>query len=133
MTIEELNSLKETATEQLTADYACYFGIRDAEIILELIDERRDMIPMAFHDKVCELAYRKLMDECEKRRWIPVGERLPDIKKYVICANNSGDAIVGCHYGAENWYDFSGESWPMSFFNYWMPLPEPPEKDEVPT
>lgn len=39
MKIEELNDLIETATEQLTADYACYFGKRDAEIIIELANK----------------------------------------------------------------------------------------------
>ena len=39
-TKKELEALIETATEQLTADYACYFGKRDAEIMIELAKEK---------------------------------------------------------------------------------------------
>jgi hypothetical protein len=42
ITKEVLEPLKETATEQLTADYACYFGEKEAQAILDLIKEHEE-------------------------------------------------------------------------------------------
>ena len=57
MEIKELKDLIETATEQLTADYACYFSIRDAEIIIELAKKEIKQKPVFDHryqDYGCE-------------------------------------------------------------------------------
>ena len=65
-------------------------------------------------------------DELERRRWIPVAERLPDEKQRVLVRCK----IVGTTAGWRLWGkwmtdmgDGGGE------ITHWMPLPEPPEGD----
>ena len=108
MTIEELNSLKETAKEQTTANFACYFSRRDAEIILELI---------------------------ERTHWIPVGEKPKNHGEYLVFVrdhytedSHKESTIVKAIYDSRGWVtEWYGTR--ASEITHWMPLPEPPEQE----
>lgn len=55
-----------------------------------------------------------------ERRWIPVGERLPEEKQNVLALDKTGTAY--------HWeYSRSLSNIFVSIYTHWMPLPEPPE------
>lgn len=59
--------------------------------------------------------------------WIPVEERLPKEKEYVLIHNPYGVMSVACLLDGK-WYNFQGiELWVAVA---WMPLPEPYRKDQ---
>ena len=58
--------------------------------------------------------------------WIPVGERLPNGTFHVIVTNGQHTDF--------GYYDATTESWRRCIFwdvTHWMPLPQPPKKEEV--
>lgn len=58
--------------------------------------------------------------------WIPVEERLPKEKEYVLIQNPYGVMSVACLLGGK-WYNFQGvELWVAIA---WMPLPKEYEKE----
>lgn len=58
--------------------------------------------------------------------WIPVEERLPKEKEYVLIQNPYGVMSVACLLGGK-WYNFQGvELWVAVA---WMPLPKEYEKE----
>lgn len=59
-----------------------------------------------------------------ERRWIPVGERLPEIDQNVL-ACHSGEVGISHRY-VDGWY-WDVDEWHKPFTpSHWMPLPEPP-------
>jgi hypothetical protein len=87
------------------------------------------------HDKV-----RDLLIDCraeiarlrEERRWIPVGERLPDRYRSVIVAltpdiRGKVEVCEAAHYEGS---DFETE-YGVYECSHWMPLPAPPKGGEV--
>ena len=60
-----------------------------------------------------------------KPQWIPVSERLPKVRQWVLCQCRAGIIDVlrltddGC------WYRKSNEIYMSGFVLAWMPLPEP--------
>lgn len=73
----------------------------------------------------------------EERRWIPVGERLPEPDKQVlaIVSGRWENITFDRAYELASWSSDEGwimEAWPEledPEVTYWMPLPEPPEVD----
>lgn len=63
----------------------------------------------------------------EERRWIPVGERLPEDEADVICGYAGFKSFPGYRQGF-NWFDErdSHLAFPPT---HWMPLPEPPREE----
>jgi len=60
-----------------------------------------------------------------ERRWIPVGERLPEIDENVL-ACHSGEVGISHRY-VDGWY-WDVDEWHKPFTpSHWMPLPEPPQ------
>lgn len=106
---------------------------RIAELEAELKDERYR------HDRVQDFEVAEAQELAklrEERRWIPVGERLPEADEQVL-AIVSGiwkNITFERAYELVNWSSDEGwimEAWP-EFENpevtHWMPLPEPPEE-----
>ena len=68
----------------------------------------------------------------DKFKWISVEERLPEHGQEVLCACRAGiyevfkyvDGISG------PWYKDSRHVYMKGFVTHWMPLPEPPAKEE---
>lgn len=85
-------------------------------------------------------AYRTILEELERTRWIPVEERLPEELKPVLFAVYPKDTLLYNKYGKliylawrENgeWLDWEGERVSDVFIvTHWMLLPEPPEEME---
>ena len=62
----------------------------------------------------------------KENEWIPVEERLPKEKEYVLIQNPYGVMSVACLLGGK-WYNFQGvELWVAVA---WMPLPKEYEKE----
>ena len=69
--------------------------------------------------KVSDLLNRIAELEAE-RRWIPVGERLPEEKQSVLALDRTGTAY--------HWeYSKCLSNIFVGYYTHWMPLPEPPE------
>ena len=58
-----------------------------------------------------------------KREWIPVSERLPEMGQYVLCSLNFADyRIVIASYNSQEWW---------CYVEAWQPLPEPYKENEA--
>jgi len=66
----------------------------------------------------------------EQVRWIPVGERLPNAKEWVL-VNKIGETglnayVAETRFGMDDWEnDFEA----LTEITHWMPLPAPPEEE----
>lgn len=79
---------------------------------------------------------KKLQEEQEKHRWIPVGERLPEFGEDVMISfSNFSLPIIGrCDRDEEGIMWFAGDELESLvshklFVNAWQPLPEPYEEE----
>ena len=71
-----------------------------------------------------------LLAECEKRKWISVKDKLPEVHQEVLCFwDKNFPADVGIYCGDEIWQR-ANESMDEYDVNpiYWMPLPEIPQE-----
>lgn len=81
-------------------------------------------------------AYRTILEELQRTRWIPVGERLPEELKIVLLAVYPKDTQLYNEYGKgvylawqENgeWWNWEGECVSDIFIvTHWRPMPKPP-------
>lgn len=88
-----------------------------------------------FGESQVERLMKKLQEEQEKHRWIPVGERLPEFGEYVMISfSNFSLPIIGkCDRDEEGIMWFAGDELESLvshnlFVNAWQPLPEPYEE-----
>jgi len=87
-----------------------------------------------FWEKEANEALRKFQLAVAGRpRWIPVDERLPEKRKYVLVRYKNNDMAVACWFdGDENilfWRAMTDEGWCADCDTdptHWMPLPQPP-------
>lgn len=70
-------------------------------------------------------------------RWIPVTERLPEKKKYVLVRYKNNDMAVACWFDGDEdilfWRAMIDEGWRADCDTeptHWMPLPEPPKEEK---
>ena len=70
------------------------------------------------------------------RRWIPVSERLPEKRKYVLVRYKNNDMAVACWFDGDEdilfWRAMTDEGWCADCDTdptHWMPLPEPPKEE----
>lgn len=85
-------------------------------------------------------AYRTILEELQRIRWIPVEERLPEELKPVLFAVYPKDTQLYNKYGKvvylawrENgeWLDWEGKRVSDVFIvTHWMPIPCPPEVEQ---
>ena len=91
-----------------------------AETVIEAAD--------AIEELICEVAdeHNTRLDAEERRRWIPVTERLPESGvPTLICGDGNivEKGFFDDEYGY--WYDWGGN---RTFVHHWMPLPKPPKE-----
>jgi hypothetical protein len=112
---------------------------RIAELEAELKEERYR------HDRVqdFEVAEAQALAKLrEERRWIPVGERLPESKEKVlvyggrteIWINGTKQPMPSIHTGylrglGDGWFSWDHHDY-ICDVTHWMPLPESPEVDD---
>ena len=107
---------------------------RITQLEAELIDERYR------HDRVQDFEVAEAQELAklrQERRWIPVGERLPEPDKQVlaIVSGRWENITFDRAYELASWSSDEGwvmEAWPEledPEVTYWMSLPEPPEVD----
>ena len=58
--------------------------------------------------------------------WIPVTERLPEKRKWVLCRCEANIVEV-LRWENNEWYHDPRHVYYQSFVTHWMPLPEPPK------
>lgn len=79
--------------------------------------------------RMLNLTAKRLQELDEKKRWIPVTERLPEELKNVLAYTD-----VGCFAETAHWTGFRWEkTWDFEVLygvTHWMPLPEPPKEVE---
>lgn len=70
-------------------------------------------------------------------KWIPVTERIPEKREYVLVRYKNNDMAVACWFDGDEdilfWRAMTDEAWCADCDTaptHWMPLPEPPEEDE---
>ena len=86
---------------------------------------------LMWRGRAAELLDRIAELEAE-RRWIPVGERLPEDRVTILAAFNNREILTAKYYkyyegfgSVENYWRIEG--WHSGNVTHWMPLPEPPE------
>lgn len=77
------------------------------------------------YETLCDQLLKKLAEEREKHRWIPVEERLPEDGNAVLCTD--GSHIYLTEYDA----DLDAAFGDMDEITAWMPLPEPYRQEET--
>lgn len=86
-----------------------------------------------FYDN--EVTAKQLIDEQPtiepEQRWIPCGERLPEVGKGVLLTTTFPTVIIGWLKSDGKWmiYENDGNSF-QDYIIAWMPLPEPYQRGE---
>ena len=118
---ELIQRLRETSMDFGETDHVSVMLLEAAEAIEGL-------------EKACEEAYNKGLleggiaqraeDEKWLPKWIPVAERLPEDKTWVLAHYNSFVAVSGCfnHQWCER------RTYVDTSPTHWMPLPAPPKE-----
>ena len=71
-----------------------------------------------------------LDNQVSSSKWIPVGERLPDVGENVLVCDAREDYVyIWENFGDGLWF---GDEiiWETEDITHWMPLPEPPKGEE---
>lgn len=63
-------------------------------------------------------------------RWIPVTERLPQEREWVLCQCRAKIRMV-LRLQNGYWHQDSRHEFMSGFVTHWMPLPEPPKEEET--
>ena len=64
--------------------------------------------------------------EILRRRWIPVTERLPEVRQVVLITDGID---VGTGWMNQGWWNTSFADIQRDDVTHWMPLPEPPKEE----
>ena len=66
----------------------------------------------------------RILEALEQTQWIPVSERLPDGRRWILCycVSNIYEVLM---WTDEGWEDGCDRTYMKDFVIAWMPLPEP--------
>ena len=100
---------------------------KNAELLAELT-EAADAIEELQYDLDIAVRAEAAATEACKPRWIPVTERLPEKRKWVLCRCEA-NIIEVLRWENNEWYHDPMHVYYPSFVTHWMPLPEPPKEE----
>ena len=119
--------------EELIMRLKDYSAARKGEIA-ELTDEAADAIEELNRFKeeceACGSKTQSVIESLQKKipRWVPVTERLPDKRKWVLCRCEA-NIIEVLRWENNEWYHDSMHVYYPSFVTHWMPLPKSPKEE----
>lgn len=113
-TVEKIcTQISKQKEEHLMAQVECSIGYRvDREELLKALRYDRDQYEKGYKDAL------------ESNKWIPVGERLPELGRRVLCQCRANIYEI-LKLTVDGWYYDSDHCYMESFVIAWMPLPEP--------
>lgn len=144
MTVAEVREIKRENREEAMPEPDPEPPAEEPEVVFQLAGEaedvsRQEVVELNDFEKTqCAKVLEKLAEEREKHRWIPVEERLPESKSYILLSFANFDLpLVGRYEQDEDggaFYIGDEDITCVSqgvFVNAWLPLPEPyrPEKE----
>ena len=77
---------------------------------------------------VCVVCGEEIRTHYDEPKWIPVTERLPDERKWVLCQCRVNIRMV-LRLQNGYWHQDSEHEFMKGFVTHWMPLPEPPMEE----
>ena len=69
------------------------------------------------------------IEELSKPRWIPVTERLPEVRVWVLCYCRANSFDVFRMTDEGHWQYGNRSIYMKGYVTHWMPLPEPPKEE----
>ena len=96
--------------------------MRKAADAIEELDTLLDGVS-ADNDALCET-----IERLKKPRWIPVTERLPQEREWVLCQCRAKIRMV-LRLQNGYWHQDSQHEFMSGFVTHWMPLPAPPKEE----
>ena len=96
----------------------------------ELVKRLREHNGWALNETLDEAADAIEQLEAAVPKWIPVTERLPEKRTWVLCWCVSDSQEV-LRWENNEWYHDPKHVYFSDFVTHWMPLPEPPKEDEA--
>lgn len=81
--------------------------------------------PNLWRERCAAIDAADAIEQLSKPRWIPVTERLPEIRKVVLITDGID---VGTGWMNQGWWNTSFADIQRDAVTHWMPLPEPPKE-----
>ena len=100
----------------------------DAAILYKAADAIEELSKHLEHEYLSGFADGQIAANRKKTCWIPVAERLPEKRKWVLCKCEANITDVLRYENAE-WYHDPTHVYTFNFVTHWMPLPEPPKEE----
>ena len=83
----------------------------------------------AIEDLIAALTASNEVIAKNKPRWIPVTERLPEVRVWVLCYCRANSFDVFRMTDEGHWQYGNRSIYMKGYVTHWMPLPEPPEEE----
>ena len=108
------------------ASYDPRFVIQDCEDAADAIEELQKQLQKSEEDNVNLTGW--LAEEHAKHLWIPVTERLPEVRTWVLCYCRANSFDVFRMTDEGHWQYGNRSIYMKGYVTHWMPLPQPPKK-----
>ena len=92
--------------------------------IINWLRDKADRADNPSWTRMMHKAADRLKELDQAQKWIPVAERLPEHKEYVLLCSSKGSILKG--YYDHEWGCWSG--FKSVIITHWMPLPKPPKE-----
>ena len=108
-------------------EHGCDTLLRDAANAIEALSMKLHGDEAAIAGMKREIE-RMVVIGADKPKWIPVTERLPERRRWVLCRCQANITEVMRFENAE-WYHDPSHVYFFEFVTHWMPLPDPPGEE----
>lgn len=121
---------------RVAGDFVSLSGYQ-RELMRKAADAIEERDKAATEWEILAESWQKACKGLESRmpRWIPVTERLPEKRKYVLVRYKNNDMAVACWFDGDKdilfWRAMTDEGWCSDCDTdptHWIPLPEPPKE-----